>query len=251
MKTKLYFAFMFLAILSGIFLATPSHARAGGGVSIGRSASVHVASPRAPVTIINNHRGGGGGLSSGAGGAFLGGAAGALVGNALSRPATPAYGHSVVPQPQVYGGGGEVVVMAPQPGAFDWFWSLITGVFKLVVLAAVACALRLGGMWVWNRHARTKRQAPSRAEFNPAAAFMAVQRAVGKKDLPALERLCTPGMYAALLTTEMTEETITNLNYYAVEGEDVYEFTFTCPDGRHRERWVFEDGALDGISVLY
>ena len=247
-KTSFFLGFVFSALaFLLIAMSPPAQARAGGGFSVGRSSPSISRSYSAPTvvsrrstTIINNHGG------SGFGGAFVGGAAGSLVGNALSRPAAPAYAAPAVPQPQV--------VMVEQPGFFDWLGRLLGFVMKAAIIVVIVAVLYFAVLALLDKTRRPKHAYDLTSpgyDFNPAGAFMAVQDAVGKKNLGVLQSLCTPSMYSALLTTNMEPSVIRNLSYVYVE-DDVYTFTFLADGEKHKETWCFDDeDRLDGIQVHF
>ena len=263
-KTSFFLGFVFSALaFLLIAMSPPAQARAGGGFSVGRSSPSISRSYSAPTvvsrrstTIINNH--GGGAAGSGFGGAFVGGAAGSLVGNALSRPAAPAYAAPAVPQPQVVVEGGyspaPQVVMVEQPGFFDWLGRLLGFVMKAAIIVVIVAVLYFAVLALLDKTRRPKHAYDLTSpgyDFNPAGAFMAVQDAVGKKNLGVLQSLCTPSMYSALLTTNMEPSVIRNLSYVYVE-DDVYTFTFLADGEKHKETWCFDDeDRLDGIQVHF
>ena len=256
-------------------------ARAGGGVSVGRSSpSVARSAPAyrapsytpppapAPRYTPPTPRTEPSRSSSGAGSAFVGGMAGAavgsVIGNAISRPDVVVAPGAAVGAPAVVGGAPAVmsaptVIERPLIGA--------GGI--LLLLAAGA-----GGAYWWTRRRsqavaqyrghvpprplplRPDALEPAPIDMDPVVLFYAVQQAAMDDDRKTLDRYCTQGM-AMLLSGQpepdrVATKTLTALTWTrADDGAVRFTFRDQVAGDVASEVWLFsEDGRLDGIEVI-
>ncbi len=279
-------------ILAGALLAAAAsstvYARAGGGVSVGRSSasvarstpavsrpSFPAPAPRPTFTMpapprytLPTPRTEPSRASTGAGSAFVGGLAGAavgtMVGNALSGPdvvVAPGAGAA----PATPGGaptttaGGTTIIEQPLIGAGG----------LLLLLAAGA-----GGIYWWSRRRnqsiaayrghvpprpvplRPEVDGPRPADMDPIVLFYAVQQAAMDDDRHALDRYCGQGL-AMLLSGQpepgrVATKTLTGLTWTR-PSDDAIRFSFRDQVAGLdvTEVWLFDDaGRLDGIEVL-
>ncbi|SIR68076.1 hypothetical protein SAMN05421778_11475 [Sphaerotilus natans] len=272
-------------ILAGLFLAATvgtAHARAGGGVSVGRSSSTvarsmpvpaapryvppRYAPPAPPAPRYNPPLPRTEPSRSGAGSAFVGGLAGAavgtMVGNALSGPdvviapgggaaapaaggAQAAAGTTVIDRPLI-GLGGILLLLLAGAGGVYW-WSRMRN--KVV-------AQYLGHIPPRPVPTRPDAYSPPLVDVDPVVLFYAVQQAAMDGDRAALERHCNHGM--ALLLAGCPEpgreatKTLTGLTWVRDDDESIlYRFTDSAEQRQVTERWMFDEaGRLDGIEVL-
>lgn len=273
-------------ILAAALLALASttidaQARAGGGVSVGRSSSVSSSSSRAapsyrppsytspaapaprytpPPPRTEPSRSGSSGLGSSFLGSLAGSTVGTMVGNAISRPDVVAPGAAVAAPAAAAGVAGAPMVSAA-PTVIER--PLIGAGGLLLLLAAGA-----GGVWWWTRRrsqslaqyrghipprpvpARPDACSPRPADMDPVVLFYSVQQAAMDDDQKALDRYCTQGL--ALLLSGSPEPgrdartTLTGLTWR--DDSDAFDravaFTFidtAAPGQVARERWIFDD----------
>ena len=257
-------------------------ARAGGGVSVGRSsASVARSAPAyrapsytpppapAPRYTPPTPRTEPSRSSSGAGSAFVGGMAGAavgsVIGNAISRPDVVVAPGAAVGAPAVV--GGAPAVMSAAPTVIER--PLIGAGGLLLLLAAGA-----GGVYWWTRRrsqsvAQYRGHVPPRSvplrpdalepapiDIDPVVLFYAVQQAAMDDDRKALDRYCTQGLSMLLSGSpepgRVATKTLTGLTW-SHNGDDAIRFTFRdqVAGDAVTEVWMFDEaGRLDGIDVI-
>lgn len=275
---------LMLAALLAAAASSPVYARAGGGVSVGRSSasiarstpsisrpSFPTPAPRPTFTVPAPPR-----YSppaprtepsrSGFGSSFLGSLAGSTVGsmmgNAISRPdvvVAPGTAPVVSGGAPAMAAGGTAVIERPMIGA--------GGI--LLLLAAGA-----GGAWWWVRRRnqsiaayrghvpprpvplRPEVDGPRPADMDPIVLFYAVQQAAMDDDRHALDRYCGQGLTMLLAGQpepgRVATKTLTGL-IWTRPSDDAIRFSFRDQVAGLdvTEVWLFDDaGRLDGIEVL-
>lgn len=251
------------------------YARAGGGVSVGRSSSPvsrpSYSAPKSPPRYVAPAQAAPSVApsvapvvqpSSGFGSSFLGGlaggAVGSVVGNAISHPSGYPAGHSggttVVnsgsggyAQGAVAGMPGGTVVVNQSSSAWGWF------VFLLFII--------VGGFFAWKVYMyltnKNKEEECTQADFDAVSFFYEVQQAAMDDNVAALRKLCTKGIATVLSgfpeEGRVAVKTLTGLTYSIDEytGDIFYHFTDTVEGVKVAESWqMSNDGKLEGITVM-
>lgn len=281
MKKFLVASLIAVAALSSM----DAFARAGGGVSVGRSSSFSSGSSRsfsspsyssrpsysapsytprpptysAPVAPAPSvQHSGVGTFGQSLGGSLVGSTVGTMLGNAMSRPSSTVVqgggvapvavapsGEAMVPQAG-YAGGYAQPVVVQQSSGFPWGW------FWFIVLTGGIGAL----IYFYMTRRKEVVELMTKDDFDALSYFYKVQQASMSNDKTTLNKLCTAGVATVLADNpepdRVAAKTLTGVTYEFVEEDTIkYTFTDTIEGKRVSEYWMFTPSMkLEGIEQV-